>query len=125
MKPSDIVRMYRVVAATAKRSDFRFDLDRKRLEPGFSQTQIDGIFGELDYIEGVERAIDGRLAHLDALLDGGIDGPYNEPDPYAEIERLRDIARRVTDLPYFKNERVEALVRDAKDALALPSQERS
>lgn len=24
------------------------------------------------------------------LLDGGIDGPYNEPDPYAEIERLRE-----------------------------------
>lgn len=35
-----------------------------------------------------------------------------------EIERLRDIARRVIELPYFKNARIEALVRDARDALA-------
>jgi hypothetical protein len=37
----------------------------------------------------------------------------------AERKRLRDIARRVADLPYFKNARMEALVRDARDALAL------
>ena len=34
-----------------------------------------------------------------------------------EIERLRDIARRVAELPYFKNAKIEVLVRDAKDAL--------
>lgn len=37
-----------------------------------------------------------------------------------EIERLRDIARRVAELPYFKNAKIEALVRDAKDALHAP-----
>jgi hypothetical protein len=31
---------------------------------------------------------------------------------------LRDIARRVTELPYFKNARIEALVHDAQDALS-------
>lgn len=36
-----------------------------------------------------------------------------------EIERLRDVARRVVEIPYFKNARIEALVRDAKEALEL------
>lgn len=34
-----------------------------------------------------------------------------------EIDLLRGIVSRTAELPYFKNERVEALVRDAKDAL--------
>lgn len=34
-----------------------------------------------------------------------------------EIDRLRDIARRTAELPYFKNERVKELVWDAKAAL--------
>lgn len=37
-----------------------------------------------------------------------------------QIERLRDIARRVSDLPYFKNKPIEDLVRDARAALAIP-----
>lgn len=37
-----------------------------------------------------------------------------------ENEQLRDIARRVSDLPYFKNRPIEALVSDARAALAVP-----
>lgn len=32
-------------------------------------------------------------------------------------ERMIDILRRVSDLPYFKNAPIEALVRDARDLL--------
>ena len=59
--------MYRVVSQSAKRMGQQFVLDEARLEPSFSQEQIDGIFAELDYIEGLERLIDGRLAALDAI----------------------------------------------------------
>lgn len=31
------------------------------------------------------------------LLDGGIDGPYNELDPYAEIKRLRTALEEIRD----------------------------
>lgn len=40
------------------------------------------------------------------------------PTLVTEIERLRSIVSRTAEIPYFKNERIEALVRDAKDALA-------
>ncbi len=40
-----------------------------------------------------------------------------------EIDLLRGIVSRTAELPYFKNERVEALVRDAKDALLPTAQD--
>lgn len=67
MKPSDIVRMYRVVSRSASRVGQKFVLDEKRLEPSFSQEQIDAIFAEIDYIESLELMIDGRLAALDGI----------------------------------------------------------
>lgn len=66
-KPSDIVRMYRSVARSAACVGQEFVLNEKRLEPMFSQAQIDAIFAELDYIKNLERMIDGRLAALDAM----------------------------------------------------------
>lgn len=67
MKPSEIVRLYRTASRAAERIGQKFVLDEMRLEPMFSQEQIDGIFAEIEYIEREERLFDVRLAALDSF----------------------------------------------------------
>lgn len=66
-RPSEIVCMFRVASKAADRIGQKYVLDERRLEPMFSQAQIDGIFSEIEYIENMERLFELRLVALDAL----------------------------------------------------------
>lgn len=66
-KPSEIVRLYRSASRSAGHIGQKFELDERRLEPTFSQAQIDGIFDAIEYVEGLERQITARLAALDVI----------------------------------------------------------
>jgi hypothetical protein len=66
-KPSDIVKAARVGAEAARRIGMEYKLDERRLGLlGFSQSQIDDIFNELEHLEAMDRIQDVRYARLDA-----------------------------------------------------------
>jgi hypothetical protein len=67
MRPSEIVAMYRVASRCAARIGQEYVLDERRLEPSFSQEQIDGIFAEIEYVAQMESQLEIRLAALDTL----------------------------------------------------------
>jgi hypothetical protein len=66
-KPSDIVKAARAGAEAARRIGMEYKLDERRLGLlGFSQSQIDDIFNELEHLEAMDRIQDVRYARLDA-----------------------------------------------------------
>ena len=67
MKPSDIVEVYRSATRAARRIGQEFRIDEKRLEPMFSQRQIDAIFAEIENVEAMENQYQARLVALDGL----------------------------------------------------------
>lgn len=70
-RPSDIVRVYRSAAEAAARVGGEFKLDERRLEAiGLNQSQIDGIFAEIEHLEEMDAAQKLRFALLDAQTNG-------------------------------------------------------